>query len=88
MELVEFRSPKSKNRHGGTVLDDTDMSGRRNGTSKEGRKTTRVSRAMWHDRVTMARGDRATWYDRTVLYSGVDFLWRLGFTSACSLLSG
>ena len=27
MRPVGFRDPKSKNRHGGTVLDDTDVSG-------------------------------------------------------------
>jgi len=64
---VGFRGPKSKNRHSGTVLDDTDVSGRRSETSKDGRKMARACRAMWHGRATMARGDRATWHGHAAL---------------------
>jgi len=48
MHTIGFRGPKSKNWHSGTVLDDTDVSDQRNGTSKEGRKTARGDRATWH----------------------------------------
>ena len=38
IRAIGFLGPKSKNPHGGTVLDDTDMSGQRSRTSKMGRK--------------------------------------------------
>jgi len=56
VEIVGFRGPKSKNRHGGTVLDDPDVSGRRSGASKEDRKTALVFRAMWHGRAVLSSG--------------------------------
>jgi len=45
---VGFRGPKSKKRYGGIVLDDTDVSGRRSKTTKEGKEVARVWCAMWH----------------------------------------
>jgi len=82
-----FRGPKSKNRHGGTVSDDTDMSGRRSETMKEGREVTRVCRAMWHGCATLARGDHAAlpvrvWASWRLGFAfGVQSSWRLGFSS-------
>ena len=39
---VGFRGPKFKNQHGGTVLDDTNVSGRRSEMMKEGKKVAWV----------------------------------------------
>jgi len=60
VEIVGFRSPKSKNQDGGTVLGDTGVSGRRSETMKEGRDVAPVGRAMPHGRTTLARVDHAT----------------------------
>jgi len=49
-----FRGPKSKNWDGGTVLDDTDMSGRRSIVSREDRKTALGCHAQFWARVLVA----------------------------------
>jgi len=85
LDPIGFHGPKSKNWHGVTVLDDTDVSGQKSGTSKEGKKTAWVSRAVWHGRATLARSCRATLERGFVLAVrvcfGVQYTWRLGFFS-------
>ena len=72
------------------MVDDTDVSGRRSGTSKEGRKMAPACRAMWHGHATMAQGDRGTVVPFPVrarvflpvrVCFGVQSSWRLGFSS-------
>jgi len=75
-----FLGPKSKNRYGGTMVDDTDVSGRRSGTSKEDRKMARVCRAMWH-RATVPRPVRAQAFLVPRVCFGIQSSWRLGFSS-------
>jgi len=56
VEIAGFPGPKSKNLHGGSVLDDTDVSGWRRAMSKMGRKTARAGCAMWHGRAVLNSG--------------------------------
>ena len=70
------------------MLDDTDVSWRRNGASKEDKKRALACRAMWHSRATMVRCDRAMWHGRAMLCSGTDLSWSLGFASMYSIHGG